>query len=56
MKLEAYENYNETFLSNDIDNFSVWHKTTFNIISHSLSNCFDFFKDKISTVNLESNP
>ena len=33
--------------------FSIWHKTTFGIINHSLSNYFDFLMEKISTVNLE---
>ena len=34
--------------------FSVWHKTTFGIMCHSSSNCFDSLMEKISAVNLES--
>ena len=34
--------------------FSVGHKTTFGIANHSVSNCFDFLIEKISTENLES--
>ena len=30
------------------------YKTTFGIINHSLSNCFDLLIENISTVNLES--
>ena len=33
--------------------FSVWHKTSFGIIDHSLSKCSDFLVEKISTLNLE---